>query len=219
MGEGQLVPVRVYQTTDRIMIAAPMPGLEADDISVVIDGRHVALQGRERGPHQHGLSLLRTEWALGPYRRELELPEPVDGALANATYDNGVLVVAAPKLAADRDQVRVEIHLQRLGGSRGEHVGHVGREITPVSTGERQAGARRRRGHPTAPAPAQEPPAMMIELSAGELEVLRDSLEIYLVDFRREVAGTENPEMRHRLQRRQDALEALLSRVGREAAA
>ena len=48
---------------------------------------------------------------------------------------------------------------------------------------------------------------MMIELSAEDIEVLRESLGIHLADFRREVTGTENPEMRHRLQRRQNAVE------------
>jgi hypothetical protein len=60
---------------------------------------------------------------------------------------------------------------------------------------------------------------MMIELSSEELAVLRESLEIYLADLRREVAGTENPEMRHGLQRKQDTLEGVLTRLGRKAAA
>jgi hypothetical protein len=60
---------------------------------------------------------------------------------------------------------------------------------------------------------------MMIELSAEDIEVLRESLNLYLAEFRREVAGTENPEMRHRLQRRQTALERILLRLDRQAAA
>ena len=65
----------------------------------------------------------------------------------------------------------------------------------------------------------KEASPMMIDLSSDDLEVLRESLETYLADFRREVAGTENPEMRHRLQRKQNALEGILSRLGRKAAA
>jgi hypothetical protein len=61
-------------------------------------------------------------------------------------------------------------------------------------------------------------PAMMIELTSENIEVLRETLEIYLADFRREVAGTENPEMRHRLQHRQNALEEIMMRLGRKAA-
>jgi hypothetical protein len=60
---------------------------------------------------------------------------------------------------------------------------------------------------------------MTIELSAEELAVLRESLEIYMSDFRREVAGTENPDMRHQLQRKQNILEGILARFDRKAAA
>jgi hypothetical protein len=65
----------------------------------------------------------------------------------------------------------------------------------------------------------REAPTMTIDLTSEQLEVLRDSLEIYLTEFRREVAGTENPEMRHRLQHKQNALESILSRLGRKTAA
>jgi hypothetical protein len=65
----------------------------------------------------------------------------------------------------------------------------------------------------------KEASTMMIELSGADVEVLRESLELYLADFRREVAGTENPEMRHQLQRRQNALEGILMRLGGKAAA
>jgi hypothetical protein len=64
----------------------------------------------------------------------------------------------------------------------------------------------------------KENQTMMIELSREDVEVLRKSLDLYLADFRREVAGTENPEMRHRLQRRQNALEGILLRLDRRGA-
>jgi hypothetical protein len=35
------VPVRVYQIDDRIMVAAPLPGLEPEDITVTIAGPRV----------------------------------------------------------------------------------------------------------------------------------------------------------------------------------
>jgi hypothetical protein len=60
---------------------------------------------------------------------------------------------------------------------------------------------------------------MKIELSSEDIEALRESLELYLADLRREVAGTENPNMRHQLQRRQNALEGILPRLGHKAAA
>ena len=40
----------------------------------------------------------------------------------------------------------------------------------------------------------------------------------YLADFRRQVAGTENPEFRHQLQQKQNALERIVGRLHRAAA-
>ena len=53
----------------------------------------------------------------------------------------------------------------------------------------------------------------------ASMTVLRESLALYLAEFRREVAGTESFELRHQLQRKQTALERILSRLGGEAAA
>jgi hypothetical protein len=58
-----------------------------------------------------------------------------------------------------------------------------------------------------------------LELGPDETTALRESLEIYLRDFRREVAGTENPEFRHALQQRQNILERVLQRLTHSAAA
>ena len=97
MTENQVLPVRVYQTEARIMLTAPMPGLEPEDIAVRIDGTRVVVHGEERGPHQRDVPLVIAESAIGPYHRELDLSEPVDGSLTNATYGNGVLVLSMPK--------------------------------------------------------------------------------------------------------------------------
>src|SRR5690242_13409256 len=90
------VPVRVYITDNRIMVVAPMPGLEPENISVTIAGDQVTLRGEERGPRQHAREMVVNEWTIGPYYRELVLPAPVQGARTNATYGNGVLVLAMP---------------------------------------------------------------------------------------------------------------------------
>jgi HSP20 family protein len=130
--------VRIYQTDDRLMLAAPMPGLEPDNISVTIDGTRCIVHGDERGPHQHDRDLLLEEWTIGPYHREVELPAPVDGRLSNATYDNGVLVLAMPK-ARGGEATRAEIRLDARDATRGQRVGHVGRDVQPASEDSRQA--------------------------------------------------------------------------------
>lgn len=56
---------------------------------------------------------------------------------------------------------------------------------------------------------------MMIELSGDDVRVLREALDRYLSDFRREVAGTENPAFRRDLQRKQNELERILAELHR----
>ena len=136
MSQPQNVPVRIYQTDNQIMIAAPVPGLEPQNISVAIDGDRVTIRGEERGPHQHERELLLAEWTVGPYFREVTLPRPVNGTLTNASYGNGVLVLAMPKLESGQSGSGAEFQLEEITATRGERVGHSGRDQHQTTTAE-----------------------------------------------------------------------------------
>jgi HSP20 family protein len=131
---GQTIPVRIYHTEERIMIAAPMPGLEPQDISVTINGNQVAIRGDERAPRQDHRDLIAEEWRIGPYYREVSLPENVDGPLSNATYGNGVLVLSLPKMKQGGQVEPVNFQLHPLSVTQGERVGHTGQAIRPTTT-------------------------------------------------------------------------------------
>ena len=101
------VPVKLYRTEDLVTVAAPMPGLEPFDViaEVTADGR-LRLSGQvapEKGAgaleDRPSKQVLLEEWTVGPYRREVVLPTPVDGEHATMTYGNGVVVVALPVAA------------------------------------------------------------------------------------------------------------------------
>jgi HSP20 family protein len=133
------VSVRIYQVDDRIMVAAPLPGLEPENIHVTVAGTRIVIRGEERGPHQHERDLLLAEWMIGPYFREVILPQPVNGARTNATYGNGVLVLALPKLEHEQQEAEAEFRLQPVGATtHGERVGHSGSTISPTTTREHQ---------------------------------------------------------------------------------
>jgi HSP20 family protein len=135
MTAGKGLPVRIYQTRDRIMLAAPMPGLEPGNISVHITDDQITIHGEERAPHQHERDLVLAEWSIGPYHRMVTLPQPINGILTNATYGNGVLVVSMPKMPPGQHGVSTQLRLEPIGAMRGERVGHVGRVIQPMTTG------------------------------------------------------------------------------------
>ena len=132
----QVVPIRLYQGGDRLMAAMPLPGLEPQDISVTVHGDRVVVHGEYRGPHQEARDLLIAEWSIGPYYRELTLPQPVDGARTNATYGNGVLVLVMPRLAPDGELHDAEFRLEVIEATRGAHIGHAGHDLHSTTTAE-----------------------------------------------------------------------------------
>ena len=120
----QQIPVKVYRTEERLMVAAPMPGLQPDDILVEVTGNgHLVIQGDLRGMLKDIKELLQDEWSVGGYYRELPLPNAVDGTLANVSYGNGVLVVALPI----SDEVHpARLTLETVGLDHGQRAGNAG---------------------------------------------------------------------------------------------
>jgi HSP20 family protein len=135
----QTVPVQLHQTEERLVLAAPMPGLEAEDILITIRHDHLTMRGEYRGSRQDQPEVLLSEWTIGPYYREVVLPQPVDGELTNATYGNGVLVLSMPKAPDGTQRRETEFRLQALKATRGQHVGHTGKNIQPTTGRSRRS--------------------------------------------------------------------------------
>jgi hypothetical protein len=148
--------VKTYRTPDRLTMAAPMLGLLPGDVGVELTATNqLVLRGAMRGITAdlqlfHRLQelsdttqnhetvevtreLLLDEWSVGPYYCILDLPHPVDGSLATATYGNGVLAVTLP-VAEHTPPARFS--LDDIGTGRGERVGSLGHPIRPFLTTE-----------------------------------------------------------------------------------
>jgi HSP20 family protein len=83
----QHILVKVYRTDERLMIAAPMAGLEPENILVeVTNDSRLILHGDQRAMLKEVKELLVDEWSVGVYHRELALPVPVNAVCANVTY-------------------------------------------------------------------------------------------------------------------------------------
>lgn len=123
----RVFPVNVYQGQDRIMLAAPLPGLEPSNIHMYVDGRRITLAVDLRGPSQERAErYVQREWMTGPYSRGIDLPIWVDAAKANASYDNGVLVVILPIAGSGTSGT---ITMAKVGTSKGQAIGHVGHDL------------------------------------------------------------------------------------------
>ena len=132
----QSIPVQIHQSDAHLVLAAPMPGLEPQDISIVIAGDKITIHGSYRGSRQEKEDTLVAEWTVGPYTREVVLPQPVNGPLTNATYGNGVLVLAMPKAQEESDDGHAEFQIEVVQATLGQRIGHTGSELRPTTTQE-----------------------------------------------------------------------------------
>lgn len=123
----QHIPVNVYETEEDVLIIAPMPGVEAENIDIEVLGKRVTLRASLRGPGQDDRRYLIREWSYGPYERVVELPVQVDGEHANASHSNGVLALSLPKSLRSKS---VKIPLRQVESSEARARGHSGHHTT-----------------------------------------------------------------------------------------
>ena len=86
----QSVPVNVYETTGALVVIAPLPCVQAQDVTVELTPGHLRFWARVRsaGPREY----LVHEWDYGGYERELDLPAGF-GSGVEATLANGQLAI------------------------------------------------------------------------------------------------------------------------------
>ncbi len=116
------LPVNVFEADQEVVVVAPMPGIEPEDITVRLDGATLRLAAGRRG-EEASKRYLHHEWSYGPYERSVEIPTPVDGRAANVTFGNGILTVVLPKAATF---VAATLGVPKVGLARGAFEGHSG---------------------------------------------------------------------------------------------
>ena len=84
----------LLETQDAYLVYAELPGVGRSDVTLESDGRTLELSGVRRSP-EHGFVRLEGSW--GPFRRRLELPEPVAADRIEARFRRGILEVLLPK--------------------------------------------------------------------------------------------------------------------------
>jgi HSP20 family molecular chaperone IbpA len=86
----QPVPVNVYETTNALVVVAPLPAVTAADVTIELRPGCLRFWShvRSAGPRQY----LVHEWEYGGYEREFDLPEGF-GAGVEASLANGQLAI------------------------------------------------------------------------------------------------------------------------------
>jgi HSP20 family molecular chaperone IbpA len=86
----QQVPVNIYETSDALVVVAPLPAVRPSDVAIdLTPGRlRITAHLRSAAPKDY----LVHEWRYGGYERELDLPSGFGGGV-EASLANGQLAV------------------------------------------------------------------------------------------------------------------------------
>jgi HSP20 family molecular chaperone IbpA len=90
----QLVPVNVYEAANAVVVVAPLPAVQASDVTIELDGGELRFYAhlRSAGPRHY----LVHEWEYGGYERTVDVPAGY-GAGIEATLANGQLAIRVLK--------------------------------------------------------------------------------------------------------------------------
>jgi HSP20 family protein len=99
---GELRPwnpsIDLYETLDAFILEADLPGVDAKEVKVEVEGNVLILQGKRSIQHNHGSGLFYfQERCSGEFTRRLVLPESVEKKKIKAEFADGVLRVVLPK--------------------------------------------------------------------------------------------------------------------------
>jgi len=91
--------VDIHETTDNIVLRADLPGMNKDDVKVVVHDNMLTLKGeRKSEKKEERASYYRMERVCGSFYRSFSLPSMVDASKIKAGYTNGVLEIVLPKV-------------------------------------------------------------------------------------------------------------------------
>lgn len=96
-------PIDVYETDDRYVIAAELPGLMRDQIELAFEASRLTIRGRRTDRPADAPEVLhfhQVERAHGAFARTFEFAAKIDVDAVSADLANGVLTVTLPKVPA-----------------------------------------------------------------------------------------------------------------------
>lgn len=97
-GEALTPPIDVHETADELVVTSALPGVKAEDVEITMTGQTLTMRGEFKADEQINRDqYLYRERRFGTFSRTLQLPVRVQGDLAKATFQDGVLTLHIPK--------------------------------------------------------------------------------------------------------------------------
>ena len=101
-------PVDMYCAQGTLHIEVEIPGIDPREMKLTLRGRQLVIEGNKREPETPStpLSFLRMERFMGPFKKTVQLPYPVNHQGIKAVFRKGVLYIQIP---LKKEEIIVEI--------------------------------------------------------------------------------------------------------------
>ncbi len=102
--------VDVYETEDKVIVEAEIPGVKKEDIEVKVKDNNVVIKGEiKREEEKQDKNFFRAERFYGKFERVIPLFVEVKPEEAKAKIENGILRLEIPKATAEKEiSIKVE---------------------------------------------------------------------------------------------------------------
>ena len=102
--QGSAYPkVNVYEYEDKVGIVAEIPGLDKKQLNVDVEDSVLTISGDKHSTFDDdGATVIRRELKQSSFKRSFELGELLDGDNISATFKDGILTVAIPKVEPEK---------------------------------------------------------------------------------------------------------------------
>ena len=101
---GVRLPLDAYGTDEEIVIIAPVPGVDPDDVEITLEGDTLTIRGEFKAPIEN-VDYLLNERPYGPFERNLRVNVPVEADRIEASFEGGLLKIVLPKAEEVRPRV------------------------------------------------------------------------------------------------------------------
>jgi len=111
----------IYEADGNVKVNVPLPGVKPDEVEVTITGNTLMIKGERKSKEEvKDDRYYRREMHYGTFTRSVVLPETADAAKPQAVFENGVLTITFPQVAAIEAK-RVEVKVAEPE----EHLAHA----------------------------------------------------------------------------------------------
>jgi len=109
MGGTGTMPLDIYYTDDAMVVKGSLPGVKPENVDITITDNTLSIKGEteEENKLKEDSYVIR-EHRHGAFSRTVALPNGLDTVKAEASFDNGVLILTIPK-SEDKKPKQIKI--------------------------------------------------------------------------------------------------------------